>query len=128
MDLIRELLLKIEDGQNVFETLDDEGAACLGERGTGLSREGAERLKGHLDLLENAGFIKIGMRSGGGTVMVDSIFWNGHDFLNAVREPKVWTETKTRAEKVGGWTVGILTDIAKSYLKAKAAEHGIPLA
>lgn len=127
MDFIRELLLKIEGGQTAFETLDDETAPHLGEAPTGLSREDAQRLEGHLNLLEQANFIEISMRGGGGGIIVDRILWAGHDFLDAVREPKVWTETKTRAEKVGGWTVGILTDIAKGYIKAKAAEHGIPL-
>ena len=80
-----------------------------------------------LDLLAEAGFITIEMQGGGGVVMVGDITWAGHDFLDAVREPQVWAETKSRAEKVGGWTVGILTDIAKGYIKAKAAEHGFPL-
>ena len=127
IDFVRELLLEIEGGKQLFETLDDDAALFLTEKSSGLSKEDASRLEGHLNLLENAEFIEIEMRGSAGVIMVGDITWAGHDFLDAVREPKVWTETKTRAEKVGGWTVGILTDIAKGYLKAKAAEHGIPL-
>ncbi len=81
----------------------------------------------HLSQIEQAGFIN----DAGAKPLIGIGFMcltpRGHDFLDAVREPKVWVETKTRADKVGGWTVGILTDLAKGYLKAKAAEHGFPM-
>ena len=128
MDLIRDLLLKIEGGQKVFEILPDDAAEALGvQLETPMSREEAERLEGHLNLLKNAGYIEVEMRAGDGTIMVGDITWAGHDFIDAVREPKVWTETKSRAEKVGGWTVAILADLAKGYLKAEAAKHGFPM-
>ncbi len=128
MDLIRDLLLKIEEGQKIFEVLSDDAAEALGVQiETPMSREETERLEGHLNLLENAGYIEVEMRAGGGTIIVGDITWAGHDFIDAVREPKVWTETKSRAEKVGGWTAAILADIAKGYLKGKAAEHGFPM-
>lgn len=59
--------------------------------------------------------------------MMGPITWAGHDLLSSVREPEAWKETKSRAQKLGGWTVGVLTDLAKGYLKAEAAKHGFPM-
>jgi hypothetical protein len=47
---------------------------------------------------------------------------DGHDFLAAVRDDDVWSKTKSEAKKVGGVTLDMLTEIAKSLLKAKLSE------
>ncbi len=128
MDYIRELLLEIEGGRSMFETLSSSGAEGLGIKlDAPVTAEEADRVRGHLDLLENADFIEVQSTSGNGTVTVGQITWAGHDFLDAVREPHVWTETKSRAQKISGWTAGVLTDLAKGYLKAEAAKHGFPM-
>ncbi len=127
MDLIRELLLRLEalpinpGGTVSFDVSDPEIAV------EGFSED---EVYDHLSMIYDAGFATSGMKDRGslsGSWYFRSLTWNGRDFLDAVREPKVWAETKTRADKVGGWTVGILTDLAKGYLKAKAAEHGFPM-
>jgi len=60
MDLVRDLLLKIEDGQRSFDLLTSEVAEILGESGEGgLPREQAELLEYHLTPLDNAGLITI---------------------------------------------------------------------
>ena len=41
----------------------------------------------------------------------------GRDFLNNIRDEKVWSETKKAASKVGGVAIGILSDIAASVVK-----------
>jgi len=124
MDLIRELLLRLEalplgGGDAVTISWDADEIAVPGHD--------VDQIAYHLSQIEQAGFIN----DAGAKPLIGIGFMcltpRGHDFLDAVREPKVWVETKTRADKVGGWTVGILTDLAKGYLKAKAAEHGFPM-
>lgn len=44
--------------------------------------------------------------------------------LFAVRDPDVWKETKSRASQVGGWTLDIVKELAKGYLKQKAQQLG----
>ena len=127
MDLIRELLLKIE----ALETRPG-GFYSLSPSSEELAVEGhsQDEVEHHLGMIYRAGFVDYGSGPTGdlsGNLFFRDLTWQARDFLDAVREPKVWTETKTRAEKVGGWTVGILTDLAKGYIKAKAAEHGFPL-
>ena len=36
-------------------------------------------------------------------------------------------EATARHLAAGGWTVGILMEIAKSYIKAELGKHGVPL-
>lgn len=55
MDLIRSIVLDIENGKDWFETTSDETAAALGTDGSGLSQEEADRLEYHLTLLEASG-------------------------------------------------------------------------
>lgn len=47
---------------------------------------------------------------------------DGHDFLAAVRDDDVWSKTKSEAKKVGGVTLDMLTEIAKSLVKARLSE------
>jgi Hypothetical protein (DUF2513) len=119
MTLIRELLLKIEDaptklGSAAFLVPNDEA-------------ESTRRLE-HLKLLQEAGLIK-GMRkedTGFVTIkdQMDSyeptgieLTWNGHDFLDVVRDPEIWRKTKKAAEEAGGWSFDILMDVAKKFIK-----------
>jgi hypothetical protein len=123
MDFIRDLLLKVEEGQKVFETASAEQASFLGYTPeTSLTREEADKIEGHIDLLEQAGFIELDERMGGGTVLVKGLTWEGHDFLDSVRDPEVWTKTKEGASKAGSWTVGLLAEMGKAYAKQKLKE------
>lgn len=66
MDLIRDSMLKIERAENVFEVTSNEAAACLVMDPTGVRREDAAKLRGHLELLEDAGFAIIQIREAEG--------------------------------------------------------------
>jgi hypothetical protein len=124
MDLIRELLLKIEAGQNTFAPISSDMAAALGiPIEEPMSREAAERLAGHLELLEQGGLIEIEARMGAGTYHIGAITWAGHDFLDSVRDPKIWEKTKSGAEAAGGFTVDLLKDLAKGFIRKQVEEH-----
>ena len=91
MDFIRDLLLKIEGGQKIFETASTEAAAILGfTPDEPLSRENADKLSGYLDLLEEAGFIEIEGRMGGGSILVkDRVSGAAGSHGRALAEPDV---------------------------------------
>lgn len=50
-----------------------------------------------------------------------SLTWAGHGFLEAVRDPETWAETKRSAASVaaGGFTMDLLRDLATSFIKKK---------
>jgi len=49
--------------------------------------------------------------------------WHGHDFLDSVRSPEVWKKTKKGAEAAGGFTVDLLKDLAKGFVKKQIEEY-----
>ena len=49
--------------------------------------------------------------------------WAGHDYLDAVRDPEIWKQTRAGAEKVGGFTIDLLKELAKGLIKKKIEEH-----
>lgn len=124
MDIIRDILLRIEGGQKAFEPISSEIATRLGiTLETPLSRDEAERLRGHLELLKRAGFIEIDAVSGPGIYYIGAITWAGHDFIDSVRDPKIWEKTKSGAEAAGGFTADLLKDLAKGFIRKRVEEY-----
>jgi Hypothetical protein (DUF2513) len=125
MDLIRELMLKLEAlpvPLTELKVLDGNAAAVQVDGYT------TEQIDYHLLLLEQAGFIhgggmeNFGMRFGPG-IGFQSLTWAGHDFLDSVRDPDVWDRTKQVASAAGGFTVDLLVSVAKSL--AEGAVKGL---
>ena len=77
----------------------------------------------HARLLREAGYLRDTKQVLGMSVMVSGLTWKGHDFLDSVRDPQVWAETKDAANKVGGWTVSLVSEIAKGLIKTKIKQH-----
>ena len=122
MSLIRELLLELESmpGNEVFSFTQHREAWGGRNADAEVSVEGytPAQIAYHLSLLKEIGFIEspegspppIGIMFGGLT-------WAGHAYLDAVRNPDIWRKTKEGAEAAGGFTVDILRDLAKGFIK-----------
>lgn len=124
MDLIRDLLLKIEGGQRSFDLLTPEIAEILGQDGAGkMPREQSELMEYHLALLDDAGLITIQAKLSGAVWQIAKITWAGHDFLDTIREPAIWRETKAGAKQAGGFSIDLLKALAKGLLKKKIEQH-----
>jgi len=116
MDLIRDLLLKIEEAPpkaswRVIVTTKDDTES--------------ERILWHLALIEGAGFIKSTPLHLGGRRLPENIEleWAGHDFLDSVRDPKIWEKTKKGVEGAGGFTLDLVKDLAKGLVKKQIEEY-----
>lgn len=127
MDFIRSLLLDIENGRRMFETISDDVAAALCvDTAEALPADEADRLNYHLGLLDDAEFVEF-RRTGGGW-LVDRITWNGHEFLDTIRDPEVWKRTKAGMAKASNASVSFVWELAKTYGKHVASERlGITL-
>jgi hypothetical protein len=115
MDLVRNILLEIEDGKDWFETTSDATAVALGSSPTGLTQDDADRLSYHLNLLQAAGFAEF--TSVGTGWIPEGLTWAGHDFLESVRDEEIWRKTKEGAEAAKGFTVELLAALAKGFIK-----------
>ncbi len=111
MDLIRGILLKIED--------EDKG----GGQWVACHIDGYDNstVIHHLFLLFNEGYIEGNDLSSlaGRDFGPRQLTWKGHDFLDAIRDPENWKKTKEGALAAGGWTFDILRDLAKGLIKKK---------
>jgi hypothetical protein len=125
MDLIRELLLKLEAlpirrGGIVSITPDAEEIAVPGYN--------VDQIDYHLSQI-----IKAGLIDEGGTHPMAGIGFRcltpaGHDFLDSVRNPDTWAKTKKVAAGAGGFTIAILKDLANGFIKKQIEEKtGIKL-
>jgi Hypothetical protein (DUF2513) len=115
MDLIRQLLLEIEGGETNFKT------CPVAEQGR-TDLEKARRLGEHLHLLEEAEMIHATINAAAGCVIVHRITWKGHDLLDSIRNPIIWEKTKTGVKGAGGFTVDLLKDLAKGFMKKQIEE------
>ncbi len=51
------------------------------------------------------------------------ITWDGHEYLDSVRDPDIWDKTKLGAEKVGGFSLDVMKALAKGLIKKKLEHH-----
>ena len=76
--------------------------------------------------MESKGLIFIGARIGTKDQFVlanPSITWEGHDFLDTVRDSEVWRKTKEGATAAGGFTFDIVKELAKGLIKTQIKKH-----
>ncbi len=117
MDLIRTLMLRLEAIEPEPNRLSEIDPSTFAEGYT------AEQVRYHYRLLHEAGLIDPGSRLlDEDELTFNRLTWPGHDFVDSVRDPGVWRKTKEGASKVGGWTIGLLADVAKAILKQKLRE------
>lgn len=107
-DLVREIMLAVEayDEPQGWMNLTIDGKSD-------------NEVSYHVMLLDEAGLIS-GINLGG----IGSFEWQprrltyqGHEFLDTVRDGEVWKRTKEGAEKVGGAGLGMLVELGKAYGK-----------
>ncbi len=116
MDLIRELLLKLE-----ALPLQPRDVAYIYSDLVPVDGYDERQIDYHLQLLEQAGLIDTGGygEGAGPGIAFSRLSWAGHDFLDAIRSPDVWDRTTRAATAAGGFTVELLMFAAKTYLEGK---------
>lgn len=115
-ELVRSILLRICDAPLPvpMSYLVDEGA----------TEQDIAILNYHLEELHRLGYV-IGQPSktfDGPDWLNLNLSFHGHDFLEAIRDPEHWRQTKAGAAKVGNWTIKTLADIALGLVKARVEQ------
>ncbi len=52
-------------------------------------------------------------------VTVNSISYNGHQFLDTIRDSDIWKSTKDKASKIASVSLPIIQELALSFIKLK---------
>jgi hypothetical protein len=114
-DLIRSLLLEIE--------LKDDGTGnpVNIDKRVNTDRDITE----HLFLLANAGLIEAIDASSmdARDIIVLRLTWEGHEYLDNIRDPEIWAGAKSGAQGLGGFSLEILGALAKGLIKKKIEQH-----
>jgi Hypothetical protein (DUF2513) len=107
MDLIRDLLLKIE-----------ADPLCNGHypQSVYVLGRSMEEIDYHLRLLDQAGYVT-GTRAMG-AYLVRSMTWDGHEFLDNIKDATIWNQTKEKAKEIPGVSLKIIAEIATSLIRA----------
>jgi Hypothetical protein (DUF2513) len=117
-DLVREILLQVEAYPHPMGWVE-----------LSVPGHSAEEIAHHVELLDEAGFIEAQELTSmdGYDWRAKRLTYEGHEFLDTVRDGEVWRFTKETAKKSGVASVQALFDIGKSYAKQKLLEHGVHL-
>ena len=111
LDLCREIMLQVEEADGPI--YDSELETC--------ASEAAKRY--HIELLESRGFIDaVVSKPGDGAAFkarIDGLTWDGRDFLDSVRDSRVWRNVRRAIRD----SVGTATfDVVRSVASAVAVE------
>jgi hypothetical protein len=94
MDLVRELLLRFEAtqlpaGAIVVFTYDDPALAVEGKS--------VHEIAYAIRMMSDAGFLELTPTQPANGICLRGLSWRGHEFLDTVRDAKIWNETKEGA-------------------------------
>lgn len=58
---------------------------------------------------------------------VFDLSWKGHEYLDTIRDPRIWKGTKSALGTIGNWSFGVALDIAKGLAVSEARRLGLPI-
>lgn len=127
VDCIRDILLAIEASPQFAGagvSVDGEALGLAGKYDRG-------EILYNTALLVEAKFLDGVVANSGDLGIVDvvvfKISWQGHDFIETVRDPAVYRKAKEAASRVGTFTLDVLAAIAKGFVIAKLKGIGVDL-
>ena len=114
MDLIREILFKIEDKNDLVLRVIE------------LPERDYETVSRYVELLYDNGFIDGDKRrdysQSFSEILVKDLSWDGHDLLDLIRSQDVWDKTKQGVIDAKSFSLDLLKSLAKGYAKTKIEE------
>ncbi|KIC27584.1 hypothetical protein GC1_17995 [Leisingera sp. ANG1] len=79
----------------------------------------ARKLSYHLSLLESAGLAQFS-RLSNGNWHVRGLTWSGHELLDNIRREDIWTAVQALHRQMGGFSMEILSDLARDMMRREA--------
>ena len=113
MDLIRELLTRIESDPRA------DGKHWLKLEQLDIGQHSAEEVRYQILLLSEAGFIKADFSQPSLMPRILRLTWEGHEFLDDIRDPDIWEKTKERLKGLTSVGIAIFGEVAKAEIKKK---------
>lgn len=121
MDLIRSIVLKLESWE-----LRPGAIIIVQDIESDFPIDGytAHQIGYHFNLIAEVGWVDTaGRNPTSRSFTFRSLTSRGHDFADSVRDDKIWTATKDGALKAGGYSLELLGNLAKGFLKKQIEKH-----
>ena len=117
-DLVREILLQVEASPEPMGWVE-----------VSVADHSQEEIAYHVQILDEAGFVEaIDLTTTDGyDWRPKRLTYEGHEFLDTIRDPAAWRYTKETAKSAGVASLKALFEIGKAYTKQKLIEHGVHL-
>lgn len=123
-DCVRDVLLFVEEEQrpgiflhlNDFISIQDKDTSTKKR----LSMYDAETIKYTLMKLHEAGYLKDNLSIISGRLVeysTGALTWEGHKFLDTIRDPKIWKTTKEVASHLESVSITLISNIASNVLE-----------
>jgi hypothetical protein len=115
MDLVRTLLMALAADQNLNATK----WIRYEPKDLGVPDKSDEEVGYHIGLLTDAGFIKGGPVGFELIPPVLQLTWDGHEFLDNIRDQDIWAKTKRRLMGLPSVGLRIVAQIAEAEIRQK---------
>jgi hypothetical protein len=114
MDLVRDLLLRLEQDPN----LDGTKWIHFTPADLEMAERSPKEIGYHLTMLIEEGFVK-GKAGFEAIPIVFKLTWQGHELLDSIRDPDIWSKTKKRIEGLASVSLKVVFAIAEAEIKRK---------
>ena len=111
-DLVRHLLLQIEEEV-------EGGSTCMFD--TIQDGYSPADVRGHHKYLVDAGLVDGSVAPN--SLQTKGLLPAGYDLRDEIRDPDIWRKTKEASQAAGGWSLSLLSEIARGFLKTKVEKH-----
>jgi len=112
MDFIRELLLKVEEDREM------DGYHYKSFDSSDFTGRTNEEISYHVEQLIEAGLLKGSEGTLDGIAPpISRLTWNGHEFLDSIKDVRIWERVKARLEGLSGITFTVVAAIAEAEIK-----------
>lgn len=112
-DCVRDVMLYLEDNLKLDSNIESYGLAKV------LKDYTPDDVVYSISKLVEIGYISgmpIKSLANGSSYIITSITWSGHKFIDNVKTPQVWAETKQMTSKFGAVSIDILSQVAASVI------------
>ncbi|MBR0583994.1 DUF2513 domain-containing protein [Bacillus altitudinis MN12] len=111
-DCIRDLLLGLEENLNYNQSMKRGKFISMSNLSEYDKNESIYTLKKMVE----AGYIQATFPNNIDFVIED-ITYSGHQFLDNIRDPEIWSKTKVAASKVAGVSLSVIGELASSFVR-----------
>ena len=114
-DCIRDILIYVESNT-------DDNKICVSsdELLNALPKYDKNTLFYHIRRIDSAGLFDKICYADNEPKLISNLSWNGHDYIDNIRDDKVWAKTKAAANKITSVSLSVLikkaADIAFSFI------------